>query len=304
MIGMEYYIIFPLCIFSFFIAYWSTRIWIPKAEKAGLVGKDMNKIGKPLVSEMGGICVVFAFVLTVLLYIGIETFITTKTIPIGLFACICTILIATIIGIMDDILGWKIGLTKLQKPLLSITAAIPLVVINAGVSTMVFPIWGSINLGILYPLIIIPLGIVCASNGFNMLAGYNGLEAGMGAIILSALGFIAFLSGNIPICILALSMVGALLGFLWFNWCPAKIFPGDTLTYSVGALIACVAILGNMQKFALILFIPYFIDFILPMRKWLRVEAFAKVNDDGSLEQPYDKLYDSTHVSYCNSQKI
>ncbi len=50
-------------------------------------------------------------------------------------------------------------------------------------------------------------------------------------------------------------MVGALLAFLWFNWYPAKVFPGDTLTYSVGALVACIAILGDMEKIAVILFI-------------------------------------------------
>jgi UDP-N-acetylglucosamine--dolichyl-phosphate N-acetylglucosaminephosphotransferase len=264
----------------------------------------MNKVGKPIVAEMGGICVIFAFVLTMLVYIGIETFYVGEMNFTGLFACLCTIFIATIIGMIDDILGWKIGLTKLQKTSLTIIAVIPMVVINAGSSIITLPVFGPIELGILYPLLVIPIGIVGASNGFNMLAGYNGLEAGMGVIILSTLAYIAYVSGNITVSILALGMVAALFGFLWFNWTPAKIFPGDTLTYPVGALIACVAILGNMQRFALILFIPYIIDFILPMRKMLRVEAFAKVNDDGSLEQPYEKLYDSTHVAIAILKKI
>jgi UDP-N-acetylglucosamine--dolichyl-phosphate N-acetylglucosaminephosphotransferase len=99
-------------------------------------------------------------------------------------------------------------------------------------------------------------------------------------------------------------MFGALLAFLYFNWYPAKVFPGDTMTYSVGALVACVAILGDMEKIAILLFIPYVIDFILPMRKRLRVEAFAKVNDDGSLEQPYDKLYDITHLAIAVLRNI
>jgi UDP-N-acetylglucosamine--dolichyl-phosphate N-acetylglucosaminephosphotransferase len=169
---------------------------------------------------------------------------------------------------------------------------------------MNLPVLGNINWGILYPLLIVPIGIVGASNAYNMLAGYNGLEAGMGVIILFVLGYVGVINGKTEASVLALVMFGALLAFLYFNWYPAKVFPGDTMTYSVGALVACVAILGDMEKIAILLFIPYVIDFILPMRKRLRVEAFAKVNDDGSLEQPYDKLYDITHLAIAVLRNI
>ncbi|MGB4698853.1 MAG: hypothetical protein WBH08_13530, partial [Methanothrix sp.] len=130
------------------------------------------------------------------------------------------------------------------------------------------------------------------------------LEAGMGVIILLVLGYVGLQNGKSDSSVLALVMVGALLAFLYFNWYPAKVFPGDTLTYSVGALVACVAILGDMEKIAVFLFIPYAIDFILPMRKGLNVEAFAKVNDDGSLEQPYDKIYDTAHLAIAVLRNI
>ncbi|MDP2841599.1 MAG: hypothetical protein Q8O17_04910 [Candidatus Methanoperedens sp.] len=44
---------------------------------------------------------------------------------------------------------------------------------------MAFPFLGTLDIGLLYPLLIIPIGMIGASNAFNMLAGYNGLEAGM-----------------------------------------------------------------------------------------------------------------------------
>jgi UDP-N-acetylglucosamine--dolichyl-phosphate N-acetylglucosaminephosphotransferase len=169
---------------------------------------------------------------------------------------------------------------------------------------MNLPIVGTIDWGILYPLLIVPIGIVGASNAYNLLGGYNGLEAGMGVIILLVLGYVGLQNGKSDASVLALVMVGALLAFLYFNWYPAKVFPGDTLTYSVGALVACVAILGDMEKIAVFLFIPYAIDFILPMRKGLNVEAFAKVNDDGSLEQPYDKIYDTAHLAIAVLRNI
>jgi UDP-N-acetylglucosamine--dolichyl-phosphate N-acetylglucosaminephosphotransferase len=106
-----------------------------------------------------------------------------------------------------------------------------------------------------------------------MLAGYNGLEAGLGIIILSVMGFVAWQSGLGWVSMLAFCMVFALIAFLKYNWYPAKIFPGDTLTYSVGALIACVAILGNMERIAIILFVPYFITFILKARSRFKAES-------------------------------
>ena len=79
-------------------------------------------------------------------------------------------------------------------------------------------------------------------------------------------------------------------------WQETKIFPGDTLTYPIGAYLAVCAILGGVEKFALLLFIPYYLDFLLPLRKRMKVEAFAKVNNDGSFEPPYESIYDTTHL--------
>ena len=287
-----------LCVLiSFLTTLIITPKWIRKAPEIGLHGYDMNKPGKPKVAEMGGICVVFGFVLGMLIYIGLMTFDLHNPKYIDILAVLCTVLMTCIIGMMDDLLGWKKGLKQWHKPIFTLFAALPMMVVNAGHSTMNLPIVGNIDWGILYPLLIVPIGIVGASNAYNMLAGYNGLEAGMGVIILFVLGYVGMMNGKTDASILALVMVGALLAFLYFNWYPAKVFPGDTMTYSVGALVACVAILGDMEKIAILLFIPYVIDFILPMRKRLKVEAFAKVNEDGSLEQPYDKIYDITHLA-------
>jgi UDP-N-acetylglucosamine--dolichyl-phosphate N-acetylglucosaminephosphotransferase len=298
------FLIYLCVLISFLTTLIITPKWIRKALKIGLHGYDMNKPGKPKVAEMGGICVVFGFVLGMLIYIGLMTFYLHSPKYIDLMAVLCTVLMTCIIGMMDDLLGWKKGLRQWQKPIFTIFAALPMMVVNAGHSTMNLPILGTIDWGILYPLLIVPLGIVGASNAYNLLGGYNGLEAGMGVIILLVLGYVGLQNGKSDASVLALVMAGALLAFLYFNWYPARVFPGDTLTYSVGALVACVAILGDMEKIAILLFIPYVIDFILPMRKGLKVEAFAKVNEDGSLEQPYDKIYDTTHLAIAVLRNI
>ena len=69
--------------------------------------------------------------------------------------------------------------------MLTFGIAMPLVVVNAGHVIIELPLLGELNFGLLYPLVIIPIAVIGAANGYNMLAGYNGLEAGLGVIIIS-----------------------------------------------------------------------------------------------------------------------
>ncbi|MBU4373171.1 MAG: hypothetical protein KKD69_00910 [Euryarchaeota archaeon] len=89
-----------------------------------------------------------------------------------MFATVASILIATIIGMIDDMLGWRTGIRQSKKVLLTFLIPVPLMVINAGQNTMAFPFLGTIDIGLLYPLLIVPVGIIGASNAFNMLAGF------------------------------------------------------------------------------------------------------------------------------------
>ncbi|PKM92357.1 MAG: glycosyl transferase family 4 [Euryarchaeota archaeon HGW-Euryarchaeota-1] len=222
-----------------------------------------------------------------------------------MLAILVTVLIITIVGFADDILGWKIGLKQWQKPLLTLPAAVPIMVINAGTSTMNLPLFGVVDLGLIYPLFLVPLAIVGTANGFNMLAGHNGLEAGLGAIILSFLGYVAWVSGLGWLALVVFAMVAALLGFLVFNWYPAKVFPGDTLTYSVGALIGVVAIMGNMEKIAIILFIPFFIELLLKARYKFKTENYCTPNkNNNTLCLPNGKIYSVCHLSLASLLKI
>lgn len=281
---------------AFFVTFFLVKRWIPVAFKVGLVGMDMNKPSKTEVAEVGGIGVLAGVLGGLLYYIFLNTFVLDQILyNLSLFATISTVVIISFVGLTDDFLGWKKGLKQWQKPLLTLPAALPMMVINAGQSWISLPIVGDLNLGILYPLIVIPLGIVGAANGFNIIAGFNGLEAGMGIIMISAMSIVTYMNGSAWVTMIGLATVGALIAFMIFNWYPAKIFPGNSFTYMVGALLACMAILGNAEKLAIVLFIPYFIDFILVARKRFKAEAFGKVNEDSSLEMPYAKTYHLTH---------
>ena len=171
-------------------------------------------------------------------------------------------------------------------------------VINAGESTMM-----GIELGLFYPLFFIPLGIVGASATFNFLAGYNGLEASQGILILSGLALVSWFTGNNWLGFISLIMVSCLIAFFIFNKYPAKIFPGDILTYSIGALIAVIAILGNIEKIAIFFFIPYILETGLKLRGGLKKYSVAKLNSDGSLDLPYKKFYGLEHIAVYNLKK-
>jgi UDP-N-acetylglucosamine--dolichyl-phosphate N-acetylglucosaminephosphotransferase len=181
--------------------------------------------------------------------------------------------------------------------ILVILASIPLVVINAGESVIALPFIGAVNLGLLYPLLLIPLGITGAATTFNFLAGMNGLESSQGCIIFTALGVVTYFTGNTWLTLICLIIAFSLLGFLYFNKSPAKVFPGDVLTYPIGGLIAIIVILGNIERIGLFFFIPYIIEVALKSRGNLKKQSFGKPNKDKSLDLLYDKIYGMTHFS-------
>ncbi len=290
---------------SFLTTLYILPSWIRRAKNAGLEGLDINKYENKKVSEAGGIIAILGFILGVLVYIAIQVFyFDSINNLIEVFALIGTILILAGIGLIDDILGWKIGLGKWPRLLLVLFAAVPLMVINAGHHEIFLPFLGSTNIGIIYAIPLIPLGIIGTSVTFNFIAGYNGLEAGQGILILSALSIMSFLTGSSWLGLVGLCMVGALIAFLYFNRYPAKVFPGDVLTYPVGGLIGIMAILGNYELFAVFVFSPYILETILKLRGGLKKESFGDPQKDGSIKNKYDKIYGIEHLAIRIIEKI
>jgi UDP-N-acetylglucosamine--dolichyl-phosphate N-acetylglucosaminephosphotransferase len=288
---------------SFFCTYLIVPFWIKKSKQIGLVWEDMNKPkSEKNVAGSGGITVVLGAMIGIFLYIAIQTFYfkSSDGISIEIFAMLSTLFLVAGIGLIDDLFGWKKGgLSKRSRIILILFSAVPLMIINAGESTML-----GINLGILFPLLIIPLGILGATTTFNFLAGFNGLETSQGIILLSALSIAVYLTGNSWLSVVALCLVASLLAFYIFNFNPAKVFPGDILTYTIGASIAVIAVLGDSERIALFFFIPYFLETILKLRGKLEKQSFGKPNKDGSLEMPYNKIYGLEHLAIFILKKI
>ena len=96
--------------------------------------------------------------------------------------------------------------------------------------------------------------VIVITNGFNLIDGVDGLAAGIGVISSFAFGIIALLMSDIPgqidMAIIAFTLMGALLGFLKYNFHPAKIFMGDTGSLVVGMILSILAI--NLIKHGLV----------------------------------------------------
>jgi len=292
---------------SFIITYTSLKLWIKRAIEIGFVGKDMNKPSRVKVAEGGGVWVSLSVAFGLLFYIALNIYLLNRfTNALELMALSLMLILASFLGFLDDILGWKKGLHPIYRILLMVPLAIPMVVIKAGYSTMAIPFIGRVDFGVLYPLVLVPIGILGAANAFNMIAGYNGLEATMGIQLLFFTSIYTYMKGLRPSFEAAIIMLAAIIGFLIYNWYPARIFPGNSFTYGVGAYYASIVVIGNFEKFGVLLFSLYFVELFLFIRGLLNgvyKENYGKVLPDGTLDLPYEKIYSLTHFA-IKIQKI
>ena len=260
--------------------------WImPKLKRRGLTGKDRNKPSLPETPEMGGFGIIAGFSAGVLVAVALFTFpffeLNLNLGLITILAALSTILIMAIIGVIDDLFS----INQLVKASIPLFAAMPLVAVKAGETTMALPFIGSIDFGIWYALLLIPIGIAGASNVTNMLEGFNGLGAGMGIVACTSLAFIAWKTGSHEALIILIAMIGALLAFFYYNF-KGKIFMGDIGTLSIGAVIACSVIIGNFETAGVIVIIPYALDFIIKAKNRFPSSDWWGTYKDGKLTCP------------------
>jgi len=111
----------------------------------------------------------------------------------------------------------------------------------------------TIDLGILYPVLIY-LVVAGTTNAVNLTDGLDGLAGGCAAIVLLAYIGITFITrGQSDLALLAGCLVGACVGFLWFNAFPATIFMGDTGSLGLGGAIAGMAVMTKTEELLIVL---------------------------------------------------
>lgn len=298
---------------AFAITIVATRFIISYMLESGITGMDHNK-GKRAITlpSSGGIAVAVGFTVGVLAYAFGGSF--NLYVPVAslryLFATVIAVLLVTIVGFLDDLnvsrklvkttdmMDTHRGLKQWQKPVLTLMGALPLMAINAGVSIVRLPFVGNVNFGIFYPLIIIPLAVIFTANAFNLLGGFDGIATGSGTLAALAMLVYSLIFGTYIGTLVSAILFATLVGFLVFNLYPAKIIPGDSYTYFVGVALVTDMILGNMESFGVIIFMPWIIEFFLHLRRKFKVKDLGIMQKDGTFKPPYGKkIYSITHIA-------
>ena len=165
----------------------------------------------------------------------------------------------SIIGFLDDYLSIKKkgneGLTTFQKLVMQLLIALAffyLYMKNGGQTALIVSTLGiHIEMGWVYGVFLLFI-LVGASNAVNLTDGLDGLAGGLSAIAFIAFSLISLMVGFEEIGIFTFILVGSILGFLFYNAHPAKVFMGDTGSLALGAVMAAVAILTHREVTLLI----------------------------------------------------
>ena len=183
------------------------------------------------IPRLGGVAIFCSFSIVSLLFAKYDAFL-----PTNILLTSCIILFA--IGLKDDLASAGPG-TKFTMQFL--VAAILVLLGNVRLTSMygVFNIYEiSFSFSILLSIIV----ILFVVNAFNLIDGIDGLAGTIGLIVCLTFAILFIHMGQVEMASLAFSMVGAIAGFLYFNYSPAKIFMGDTGSLLIGLIAVVLAI--------------------------------------------------------------
>ncbi len=187
------------------------------------------------------------------------------------------------VGFLDDYLSYKKGknegLTTVQKFLMQLFIALIvfyLYIKNGGQTKLVV---STLNINIemkwIYGIFILFI-LIGSSNAVNLTDGLDGLAGGLAAISFIAFSLISLMVGYIDMGIFTLVLTGALIGFLFFNAYPAKIFMGDTGSLALGAVMGVIAILTHREVTLLIVAFVFVAETLSVILQVIWVKSFNK----------------------------
>jgi phospho-N-acetylmuramoyl-pentapeptide-transferase len=171
-------------------------------------------------------------------------------------AVLGTMLAMAALGFVDDVIKLRrrrsLGVSGRTKLLVQALTAIALWItvtewVGQTDALRLRVVDASIDLGLLYPVLIF-LVLAGATNGVNLTDGLDGLAAGCCAIVFLTFTAMTFITtGEEDLALLCACLVGACVGFLWFNSFPASVFMGDTGALGLGGAIAALAVLTKTE---------------------------------------------------------
>ena len=224
------------------------------------VPKDGRRMHDHPIPRMGGLAIFFGFMASMLLFV-----------PLGpdKQGMLVGAVIIVILGVLDD----KYSLPAMPKFLVQVVAALIAVLAGNRIEVLsnpnIFsedPWW---ELGWLsFPVTVI--WIVAITNAVNLIDGLDGLACGVSTIsaatmLVIALMMVSELDSELDVAVMMAALAGACIGFLPYNFNPAKIFMGDTGATFLGFIMATVSVEGMFKMYGLISFVAPFLILGLPI---------------------------------------
>ena len=247
---------------AFIVSFMVTPYSIKIAKKIGAIDipKDDRRMRKKSIPKLGGLAVIAGFAISLIYLISVmniegsinlfdENAYLKKLIGVGL-----GVIIITITGVIDD--------TKTLKPLQKLfgqaLAAVVAVSFGIRISAADIPFIQNTELANEISMVVTVIWIIGITNAINLIDGLDGLSSGIALISCISLLIIFALNYSPMIAILMItSLIGALVGFLPFNFSPAKTFIGDTGSNFLGYILSIVSILGVAKTYtAVVIALP------------------------------------------------
>ena len=249
---MEYLIYGGVLILSFIISYFTVPWAIKFAEAKGIIDdpkKDDRRVHKKPIPRVGGIAIVAGVMITLLIFYILSLFLPIE-VDSRLLGYVLGALIIITMGFVDDMTNLK----PLYKFLLQLVAG--MVIYVFGISIV------GVKIPFIYPKIIdfglwaFPITLIWVlgiTNAVNLIDGLDGLAAGISTIAsISLLIIFAIVGAPIETLIITIALVGAAIGFLPYNFNPAKTFMGDTGSNFLGFTLATVSIMGMAKGYTIL----------------------------------------------------
>ena len=239
------------CIIAFFVVFVTTPPLIKFLQKRNMAVKDMNKKEDIMVVRPGGPTIILGILISeIVLYAFLQLN--------EIIAIIITTTAAFAIGYVDDrkvMGGWF-------KPATLAIAAIPIIAFGAYDSDLAFPLFGEVQIPVLYLGLII-LMIPITGNTINSIDVLNGVASGFMVIASFSLSICLFIVQNYEIAIVSLPLGFISLAFYKYHKIPSKIFPGDSGALTLGAMYGSIAIVGGVEIIAAVALLPAVINSFL-----------------------------------------
>lgn len=206
---------------------------------------NARKVHQKIMPRLGGLAIYLSFIIGYAILRPSDD--SALPIIIGSFIIIIT-------GVFDD----RFELSAKVKLLGQLLAAGVVVLGGIQIDFINIPFFGQVDFGYLsIPITII--WIVAITNAINLIDGLDGLAAGVSSIALITISGMAILMGNVFVTSVGLILLGSTLGFLVYNFHPAKIFMGDTGALFLGFMISVLSLLGFKNITMLTLIVPIII---------------------------------------------